>query len=115
MGVAVAVAHHLLPARAPAGIPLDLLPETADASLWPVVSSLHGTIGGAELKFANGHAESNGTAYKVCLDFCRSGEDIYVKVSGNGLWVARLAPDGTVLKAYPARANGKPLKEVFGK
>lgn len=98
-----------------ASVPLALLPETADADLWPTVANLHGTINGAELRFNRGIATVNGTDYRICLDFCKSGDDIYVKVEGNGLWVVRAAADGTILKAYPGKAGGKPLKDLFRK
>ena len=95
----------------PDGIPFALLPQSADASLWDIVSTMHGTINGEELTFNHGRTE-DGT-YKLALDFCRSGNDIYAKVIGNGLWVVKLAPDGTILKAYPTRPTAKPLKDIF--
>lgn len=99
----------------PDGIPFALLPDTADATLWETVSNLHGKIGNAELQFKRGLAEANGTVYKVCLDFCQSKGDLYVKIAGNGFWVVRASSDGTIIKAYPAKSNGKPLKEIFKK
>ena len=130
-GVAVVAAHKLIQPRTitqvvekevirelqiePDGIPLALLPETADAALWETVANMSGTIGGNAVQFKRGLAESSGTTYKVCLDFCRNGEKVFVKVVGNGNWVAQVGADGKIVKAYPARANSKPLKDIFGK
>lgn len=125
-GIAIVATHKLISPRIvekevvreaePDGLPLALLPETADASLWDTVAGMSGTIDGVPLQFRRGIAEANGKTYKVCLDFCRSKGTIYVRVAGNGKWwVAQVAADGKIVKAYPARANAKPLKDVFGK
>lgn len=99
----------------PDGIPLALLPDTADPDVWDVVSVMNGVINGTPVQFVRGIAETENETFKVCLDFCRSGEDIYAKVCGKKDWVVKVAPDGTIQKAYPSRANAKPLKELFAK
>ena len=43
----------------PDGIPLALLPDTADPDLWETVSNMSGTIGGVPLEFKRGIASAN--------------------------------------------------------
>jgi len=98
-------------------IPLALLPDSADPSLWTTVSSMSGEIDNTILTFERGMAtDANGIVYKLHLDFCRNGADIYAKVSGGrNAYVVRLDDTGKIKKAYPAPKNNKPLKEIFGK
>jgi len=102
-------------ANAPAGIPLALLPETADPALWEIVAGMSGEIDGVPLQFEHGLANGEGITYKVLLDFCSSGSDIYAKVAGEKTYVVRLDGQGRILKAYPAPKNNKPLKTLFSR
>ncbi len=104
-----------VPAIVQAGIPPELVLAVDDVSAWKTVSGMHGEIGGAQLAFSSGIAETNGVRYKVAMDFCRDGESTYVRVRGNGDWVAKVDSSGTILKAYRAPKNGKPLKDIFGR
>lgn len=107
------------PAKEPAivqtGIPPELVLPEEDVAAWKTVSGMHGEIGGTTLAFSSGMAEANGVRYKVAMDFCRDGTATYVRVRGNGDWVAKVAPSGAILKAYRAPKNGKPLKDIFGR
>lgn len=126
-GVAIVAAHKLIHPRVvekevikevqvePDGIPFALLPDYADPSLWDTVTCMSGTINGVELQFKRGVAEANGTTYKIGLDFCRSGNNIYVRVTGNGNWVAQVNADGKILRTFPVKSGNKPLKEIFAK
>jgi len=119
LGIALIVACVSL-ARTPAAeatsadIPLALLPETADASLWDIVAGMSGEINGVHLQFERGIASGNGISYRLQLDFCRNGADIYAKVSGDRMYVVRLDGQGKITKAYPAPKNNRPLKSIFG-
>lgn len=97
----------------PDGIPLALLPDTADASAWAVVANMSGTIGGTPIAFRRGIARVNGIDYKVCLDFCRSGSNVYVRIAGPAAWIVQVNADGRILRAYPAPKHGRPLKDIF--
>lgn len=125
-GIAVVAAHKLIKPRIvrqevvheisaeSEDVPLALLPETADPELWPVVSEMSGMIDGKPVFFKHGIAMTKDVDFKVCLDFCRNGNDIYVRVRGNGFWVVKVTPEGKIEKAYRASRNGKSLKELFG-
>jgi len=104
-----------VPAAVHAGIPPELVLSGEDVSAWKTVSGMHGEIGGTSLAFTSGIAEANGVRYKVAMDFCRDGDSTYVRVRGNGEWVAKVDSSGTILKAYRAPKNGKPLKDIFGR
>lgn len=97
----------------PDGVPLALLPDTADASAWDVVANMSGTIGGTPIAFRRGIARVNGIDYKLCLDFCRSGSDIYARIAGPAAWIVQVNADGRILRAYPAPKHGRPLKDIF--
>lgn len=97
----------------PDGIPLTLLPDTADPDLWETVSNMSGAIDGVCLEFKRGIATANGTVYRVLLDFCRNGKSIFAKVEGAKRHVVELDGQGHILKAYPAPKNDKPLKGIF--
>jgi len=99
----------------PDGIPLALLPESAEQDLWETVANMSGEIDGTALSFKRGIASANGAVYKVVLDFCRGGESIYVRVNGPKRYVVCLNGQGKIVKAYPAPKNNRPLKEIFGK
>jgi len=99
----------------PPDIPLALLPETADPELWETVAGMSGEIDGVPLQFERGLATGNGTAYRLQLDFCRSGSDIYAKVVGDRPYVVRLDALGKITKSYPAPKNNRPLKDIFGR
>jgi len=104
------------PEKAPSSdIPLALLPETADPELWDTVAAMSGEIDGVPLRFERGLATANGTTYRLQLDFCRSGSDIYAKVAGDKLYVVRLDARGTITKAYPAPKNNRPLRDIFSR
>jgi len=103
------------PAVVQAGIPPELVLSEDDVLAWKTVSGMHGDIGGTPLEFTSGIAETNGVRYKVAMDFCRDGDSTYVRVRGNGEWVAKVDSSGTILKAYRAPKNGKPLKDIFGR
>jgi len=97
----------------PDGLPLDLLPASADASLWPVVANMSGTIDGARLTFRRGLARNDGVVYKVCLDFCCSGTNIYARVTGRSTWVVMLDLEGNIVRTYRSPKSNKPLKDIF--
>ncbi|MGN0833866.1 MAG: hypothetical protein ACI4RD_09505 [Kiritimatiellia bacterium] len=99
----------------PEGIPLALLPDTADASVWNVVANMSGTIGGTPLAFRRGIARVNGIDYKVCLDFCRSGSNVYVRIAGPAAWIVQVNADGRILRAYPAPKNNRPLRDILAR
>lgn len=99
----------------PDGIPLALLPSTADADAWNIVANMSGTLGGTPLVFRRGIARVNGIDYKVCLDFCRNGGDVYVRIAGPSSWILRVRPDGKIIRAYPAPKNNRPLKALFAR
>lgn len=125
-GVAIVAAHKLIKPRvvvqeivreAPApeteAVPIALLPDTADAALWPIVADMSGLIDGTPVFFKRGIAVTKDGDYKVCLDFCRKGNAVFVRVQGNDTWVVRVSPEGKIEKAYRAPRGGKPLKELF--
>jgi len=126
-GVAIVAAHKLIAPRIeirevvkevrvePDGIPVELLPDTADPGLWETVASLSGEINGEPLQFKRGIALADGICYRVQFDFCSSGSDIYVKVVADKTYIVRADTQGKIIKAYPAPRNGKPLKELFGR
>ena len=99
----------------PDGIPLALLPDTADPDLWETVADMTGEIDGTHLSFKRGIATANGTVYKAVLDFCRGGDRIYARVDGPKRYVVCLDGQGRIVKTYRAPGNNKPLKAIFGK
>jgi len=128
VGLVIVAACKLIPARTvvrevekevqaePDGVPLALLPDAADPRLWNTVSEMTGSIDGVEVAFRRGLARgSNGVTYRLQLDFCRTGNDIYAKVVGDKAYVVKLNPLGEIVKAYPAPRNNKPLKAIFGR
>ena len=118
LGLGVILALLLTPAPAPAShdacLPADLVLSAEDLPAWQTAATMHGTLDGNDLRFSAGKAEANGTAYTVALDFCVNGDTTYVKVNGNGAWIACVNKTGEITKSYPAPKNGKPLKDIFG-
>jgi len=125
-GVAIVAAHKLIrprvvmqevirevPVSETETVPIALLPDTADASLWPVIADMSGLIDGKPVFFKRGIAATSDGDYKVCLDFCRKDGAVFVRVQGNGAWVVKVSPEGKIEKAYRAPRGGKPLKELF--
>lgn len=99
----------------PDGVPLALLPDTADAALWDIVSEMSGTIDGENVRFHRGLAETEDGDYRLCLDFCRSGRDLYARISGRRELVVRLTEEGRIIRTYGAPANKRPLKDLFAR